>query len=316
VLVSVSDNSELPEKHACLAQLAHARFRVFVQQPRVGMFRNFGILFQAAVRPYGILISDDDWCAPEYLLGADGLMEERPDIAAVMGIFVHLVPDKGAVVHGPINITAGEPAQRIGQYLTQNDGFNHPVYSVFRTAAVRSFAQYVEKHPLAVSFFDYLIVFSLLARGGLVSRKRGPYVYQNTSWSSPKRVRESNIGSYVQYGLPAWFADFHHLYRAVEGFRFLAGTLSPIEAPPARRAAGLVVLDHYLRRFKNQVSSAPSQWWERATQLGIRNSVRPFAGPGDMALASVLENFLALLAVASPSLHEQYVHFHEGIGST
>lgn len=316
LLVSVSDDSEIAEKHAFLAELGkgNARFRVLIQRPRLGMFGNFAALFRSASRPYGLLVCDDDWVAPDYLLGADNLLAGAPETAAVMGLFLHLVPDKGAAVHPPVRITAKDPAERIRQYLRENDGFNHPLYSVFRTTAVQPFCRYVDSHPLPASFFDYLIVFSLLTHGGLVSRNRGPYVYQNTNWSSADGVQSSNARSYVQSGLPEWFADFHHLYRAVEGFNFLAGPCSPLAQPAARRAAGLVVVAHYLALFRQQVAAASPQWWDHARQLGVASHVETFKTATEVMPADVLENFLAVLKAASPGLHARYVEFHNRMG--
>jgi len=313
ILISVSDDSENPEKHAFLDQVARGnpRFRVHMQRPRLGMFRNFAFLFRSATRPYGMLVSDDDWLAAEYVLGADRMLEADPELAAIMGLFAHLVPDKGAAFHAPVDIRSKNPAERIAQYLRENDSFNHPLYSVFRTDAVQPFCRYVEKHPLTASFFDFLIVFSFLARGGLTSRQTGPYVYRNTNWSSPERVRESNTRSYTQSGLPEWFADFHHLYRGIEGFNFLAGPLSPIADSVARRDAGLAVLTHHLGLFKRQAEAASTQWWEHARRLGIATNVELFRTSAQMMPAHVLDSFLGVLKTASPGLHERYIEFHD-----
>ena len=316
VLVSVSDDSENIEKHAFLTQLGKTsdRFRVLLQSPRLGMFRNFGELFSRAARPYGLLVSDDDWVSAEYLLGADKLLERRPDVAAVMGLFLHVIPEKGAALHAPLNITARTPAERIEQYLREDDSFNHSLYSVFRCAAVLPFCNYVKRHPLPASFFDYLIVFSLLARGALVSRNSGPYVYYNANWASADRVWESNNRSYAQFGLLEWFTDFHHLYRGVEAFNFLAGPLSPIQERSEQRAAGLVVLSHYLRLFRRQVMTASPQWWERARHLQIAERAEAFKACTEMTPAAVLETFLIVLKAASPRIHERYVEFHDTLG--
>jgi hypothetical protein len=318
VLVSVSDDSENSEKHAFLTQLGKgsSRFRVLLQSPRLGMFRNFAELFSRAARPYGLLVSDDDWVAAEYLLGADKLLDAQPNVAAVMGLFLHVMPEEGAALHAPVNVAARAPAERIEQYLRQDDSFNHSLYSVFRCAAVLPFCRYVNRHPLPASFFDYLIVFSMLARGALVSRNCGPYVYSNTNWTSPDRVWESNNRSYAQFGLPEWFTDFHQLYRGIEGFNFLAGPLSPIQEPAERRRAGLAVLSHYLKLFKRQVLTASPQWWERARQLHIANPLEAFKASSEMLPASVLEIFLLVLRAASPAIGERYVEFHDTLGET
>ena len=314
VLVSVSDDSENPEKHEFLDALTNDRFRVQIQRPRLGMFRNFAALFQSASRPFGVLVGDDDWIAADYVLGADDVLADAPDMAAVMGLFVHLVPNKGAAIHAPVRVTAKDPAERIRQYLLGNDSFNHPLFSVFRTEAVQPFCAYVRDHPMPASFFDYLIVFSLLARGGIVSRNCGPYVYRNTNWSSPERVRESNTRSYVQSGLPEWFGDFHHLYRGVEGFNFLAGAGSPIVDTAARRPAALVVLAHYLQLFKQQVLAASPQWWADARQRGIAKNMEPFRAASELKPPVVLDNFLSVLRAASPDVHRRYIDFHDKVG--
>ena len=105
-----------------------------------------------------------------------------PEIAAVAGVFLHLLPEQ-AYVHPAVNVAGSDPAARIRQFLTEHDRFQPPpIFSVLRTAALLPFCRYVEKHPLAASFFDYFIVFSLLARGGIVSRYRGHYAYHNTNY--------------------------------------------------------------------------------------------------------------------------------------
>jgi hypothetical protein len=314
VLVSVSDNSQNAEKHAHLDGLAkgNERFRVLVQPSRLPMFRHFAVLFARATRPYGMLLSDDDWIAPDYVLGVEKTFAERADVAGVMGIVLRLTPGTDAAVQEPVNIAANDAAARIEQYLTRVSYFNLPVYSVFRTDAMQAFCRYAEHHPLAASFFDYLMIFALLSRGGLASRAQGPYVYCNTNWSSPERVRESNQRMYMDFGLPRWFSNFHVLYRAVEGFRFLAGPGSPIEDRATREAAALAVFTHYLNRFRRQMVGAAAAWWEDLRQLRIANHAEPFKGAQAITPLEALEHFLAVLKTGSPGLHARYVTFHQG----
>jgi hypothetical protein len=313
VVVSVSDNGDNAEKQRFLEKLSvgNSRFRVQIQRPPIGMYQNFAALFAACTQPYGMLVCDDDWVAPGYLVGADAILDARPDVAGVMGVFLHLAPEFGAKLHSAVNIVGEEPESRIRQYLEENDGFNHPVYSVVRTSTLRPFSLYVKNHPFATSFFDYLIAFSLLARGGFITRNCGPYVYVNTNWTTPESVRRSNARSYSAYGLPDWFTDFHTLYRAVEGFRFLAGRSSPVNDPALRDAAGVSVLTHYLRMLKFELSRAPQSWWEHMGALNIRQCIEPFAKSDELKISDVLTWFSHILRVASPEIHERYTAFHK-----
>lgn len=230
IAVLIGDNSENADKCDFLNKLSklHSNIHIFCHNKNIGVFSNTRFLFDRATLPHYMFLGDDDFCTPLYVESGIRLLEQHADATAASGPFI-MVTSANKMVRGNSSRTEATPYERCTNFPI--GGGNSLPASMARRSAIEPFLDYVQGHPLKASFFDWLMSYTLLAKGKYYAEDQGCYLYDASNWENGEACWKNNAKSYVAAGLPESFTSFHELYWAIEFVHFFRGAYSPVTDP-------------------------------------------------------------------------------------
>ena len=251
IAVLIGDNSEHRAKHDYLRKLAnlHPNIHVFCHDKNIGASRNWQFLFDRAVLDSYLFTGDDDFFTPGYVEGALHLLEQHDDASAAAGPFI-MVTSANQMILANGGRTEASAYERCVNFPI--GGGNSLPNSMARRSAAQPFLDYMFSHPLKASFFDWLMSYTILARGKYYTADQGCYLYDMANWESPESHWKNNSKFYVAAGLPESFNWFHELYWAVEFSHFFRGAYSPVEDPAQRVDCAQFFYSNRIRVFRGQ----------------------------------------------------------------
>ncbi len=228
IAVVIADNSEKPEKWEYLRKLKelHSNVHVFCHKQNIGAGSNWRFLLEQASLEFYLFVGDDDFCTPQYVETALRLLQSDEEASAAAGGFLMVTADN-RMLGANRGRTEKAAYDRCAGFLI--GGGNSLPNSMGRRSAVQPFLEYNDHHPLKASFFDWIMAYTLLAKGTYRTEDRGYYLYDVSNWQTPESAWSSNARFYAAAGLPEAFTWFHELYWAVEFAHFFRGAYSPVE---------------------------------------------------------------------------------------
>ncbi len=226
--IVVSDNASTDGTAELLARLAAEDGRlVVVRQPsNRGMVANIGAVLALASGSRVMLLSDDDWLAPQCIEEALAVLEADPRLAAVVG-GVSYVRDGVRVEGGrPVPLLDPDPARRVRAYFASvgEDRGNTWMYALVERDVLERLSPM--RNVLA---FDWLRV-AELAFCGPIATAPGELIFRELGGTSETTVR--NVS---ESRLPALHARVPHLVIAGEVAAEI-GWRSPVYEPAGRAA--------------------------------------------------------------------------------
>lgn len=311
ICVLIGDNSENPEKHQFLRDLA-ARSRnveVTCHPKNIGAFANWMFLIESRETEFVTLAADDDAFTSSYFKAGLRLISADADCSAASGLHIGIatgsdVPD----LYAPAQRLESSPLARIERYHGQNP----MAYAIVRKSVLKGFADYIRAHPISVSFSDYLLTFHLLSIGTYKMDYDGyGYLYNNNNWSSLPKFFQSAGSFYAMSGLSAGFGVLARLHWAVVNLHFFR---SRFRHPGLSEKEASEIAIYLYERFRNDFRyDYTSQRAEIDSLIGADRDaaqiLQGFVKDEFESEALVFERFSRLLATFSPELAARYHTF-------
>jgi hypothetical protein len=314
IAVIIGDNSENPEKWKFLRILErlHSNVHVHCHKMNIGASGNWMFLFDRATLPYYLFVGDDDFCTPAYVECSLRLMESHSDAAAAAGHFAmissgsDMLPANGARLES-------DALDRCTNFVV--GGGNSLPNSMANRSMVQSFIDYVRHHPLKASFFDWMMAYTLLAKGKYYAEREGLYLYDVSNWETGEACWANDAKSYVDAGLPQEFAWFHQLYWAVELVHFFSGRFSPLLDGEQRARCAQRLHEDRMRDFRRRCDDTDFVRMLEgllARSPGAKPALHALLGNHDATHPSLFEWFARIVGAFDSNCEIAYLDFVRG----
>ena len=313
VCVQIGDNSEDPEKHAFLRQLARSFDNVVVHchEKNIGAYANWMFLLNAATTPYVCLAADDDYFVPTYFYAGLRLIKEDKDCSAASGLFVSTASAADCtqlVLSNQPKRTEPTALERMSLYRGQNS----IAYAVTRRDIVSRFIAYIKSNPLGGAFDDFILSFHILACGTyLVDPSAPAYVYDNAAWQFPAAEWRSGSKYYIAFGMPEAFQHFFKLHWAVANAHFFE---SRFRAPELGTAEASKIAFYLFNRLREEFIWDISNKREKVEGLiahdpRAKSALSNLIGKPFTSTFALYEEFSHLVSAFAPSIAAQLLAF-------
>ena len=237
IRVHIADNSENPEKHAFLQDLAARSRNVVVtcHEKNIGPEGNWSFLIKAQTAPYICIAADDDSYGGAYFEAGLNLIRADAGCAGASGLHLSVAHLQGQEVPFAMSPPDRREPTAIGR-ISRYGGENTMAYTISKREIIRDFADFVAANPLKCPFNDMILAYHVLSIGTYRMDRAGfAYVYNNTNWQTHESFVRSNSGYYRTLGMPEGMGHLTRLHMAAALAHFFSSsfrspTLSDVEA--------------------------------------------------------------------------------------